>query len=166
MPRNGAQSAELINGRTPIASSSRTPAGMTPSPHALSTGADFRSNTTVDRPRCAAWIAIASPAGPPPTMATSTFTAEANLCKRDRGLDHSSRQSNDVHRLRRGQLTGEESAQRFSPSHLAARSARERPGLENQDRVGADAGAIEHGLPDSLLQPFAGAAQGGLRQNQ
>src|SRR6266851_8312370 len=135
MPRKGAQSAGLKSGSTPSSSSSPTPAGITPSPQALSGGDARRSSTTVERPRRAVWMAIASPAGPPPAIATSTFTAELDLGIGQRRLDQLARESHDVHRLRRLQLIGQEAPQRFPAPHFAARGAGQRPRLEDLHRV-------------------------------
>jgi len=66
MPRSGWPS-----GVTPMAVRRRTAAGITPSPHALSTGAARGSVTVTDRPASAQRIAVARPTGPPPTMSTS-----------------------------------------------------------------------------------------------
>src|SRR5262245_33233200 len=64
----------MSRSRTPSHSSARTPAGMMPSPHALSGEASLRSKTATDSPRRAAAMATASPAGPAPTTATSSVS--------------------------------------------------------------------------------------------
>src|SRR5262249_3011041 len=166
MPRNGAQSVGLINGSTPSVSSSPTPVGITPSPHALSGGVALRSMTSVERPRSAAWMAIASPAGPPPAIATSTFTAELDLGERHGRLNQLPGEPKNIHRLRRGQFVREEPAQRFASSHLAAGGARQRARSKDSHRMGAHPGAIEHRFADPLLQIARGAAHGPLGENQ
>src|SRR5919202_596336 len=69
MPRNGAPSTA-----TPSRPSAATALGMRPSPHALSTGPVRRSRTATDMPASDPSIAVASPAGPPPTTRRSTST--------------------------------------------------------------------------------------------
>src|SRR5690554_5087493 len=56
----------------PSAARWATPAGMTPSPHALSTTPARGSRTTTLSPAAAACSAVASPAGPPPATTRST----------------------------------------------------------------------------------------------
>ena len=70
MPRNGLPSSPSV--ATPNRSSAATPSGISPSPHALSTGAPSRRSTTVTAsPARRARIPVASPAGPPPTISRS-----------------------------------------------------------------------------------------------
>src|SRR5215831_9201168 len=166
MPRNTARSVGLIRGSTPSPSSSLTPAGITPSPQALSTGVARRSSTTVDNPRRAAWMAMASPAGPPPAIATSTLMAELDFRVGKRGLHQPPGQSNHVHRLGGSQLRSEEAPQRFAPPHLSAGRARQGSRLEDFHRVGADSGAVEHRLSNPLLLVGGGADRRALRQDE
>src|SRR6516165_8647960 len=166
MPRNTARSVGLMRGSTPSPSSSLTPAGITPSPHALSTGEARRSSTTVDNPRRAAWMAMASPAGPPPAIATSTLMAKLDFRVGERGLNQPSGQPNHVHRLGRPQLGGEEAPQCLTPPHLSAGGAGQSSGLEDSHRVGADAGAVEHRRSNPLLQIGWGADRRALRQDE
>src|SRR6188768_2029063 len=72
MPRNG---SERGGGATPSAASAATPAGISPSPQALSIGGHWRSASRTDRPWERAAIAVASPTGPPPTTTTSIIAA-------------------------------------------------------------------------------------------
>src|ERR1700675_3914046 len=51
--------------------SASTPSGMSPSPHDLSIGGTAPSTTNTLKPRLRAAMAVARPAGPPPTQNTS-----------------------------------------------------------------------------------------------
>src|SRR4249919_4004288 len=86
MPRNGSPA-----GDTPRSAKAATPGGITPSPQALSIGACLGSKTVTSRPRRAAYSAVASPAGPPPTTirsrrATPGRSAASGLQGRERPL--------------------------------------------------------------------------------
>src|SRR5713101_2105374 len=77
MLRKPRHSAGGSHCRTPSLSRARTPGGMIPSPHALSGISLLRSKTATERPRPAASMATASPAGPAPTTATSSMSLPA-----------------------------------------------------------------------------------------
>ena len=77
MPRSGRPGTV-----TPSAASAATPPGMSPSPHALSTGAARGSTTTASIPASAAWMAVASPAGPPPATSTSITSVDGRSAAR------------------------------------------------------------------------------------
>src|SRR5947199_10461876 len=66
MPRKGRPATS-----TPRAARRLAASGISPSPQALSSGGRRRSRTATERPASRASIAVASPAGPPPTIARS-----------------------------------------------------------------------------------------------
>src|SRR5664280_374241 len=152
MPSIGAHASGAMRSRAPRALSIRTPAGINPSPHALSGGAAARSQTTVASPARAAAIAVARPAGPAPTTATSALspTAEPRPRERQRGARGFGREADRAHRTRWRQLAGEKPPQRLAPAHLAARGAGKRPRFEQTHGMRPDAGALQNCAPDSL----------------
>ena len=69
IPRNGMDASGGIV--IPSCRSAATPFGMTPSPQVLSIGGSAPSATVTSRPCCRAAMAVARPAGPPPTTKMS-----------------------------------------------------------------------------------------------
>jgi len=74
MPRNRNPSAGLIS--TPNARSAANASGIIPSPHGFSIGGAAPSASVTSSPCWRAAMAVASPAGPPPTTNTSVLSPE------------------------------------------------------------------------------------------
>src|SRR4051794_27614943 len=105
----------------PMLARAVTPAGMSPSPHALSSGGVRLSTIMTDRPARRAWMGVASPAGPAPTMRRSARTVPAGPAERPRRAHHAGGETQRGDPTGRQQGAREIALQRGAPAQLAAR---------------------------------------------
>src|SRR5947209_20573488 len=107
---------------TPSSASRAAASGINPSPQAFSIGGWRRSRTTAESPASRAPIAVASPAGPPPTIATSAIHPSTPL-ETGAGVGqlrarHGTGQAESGHLLGRFELPLQIETQGFAPPQL------------------------------------------------
>src|SRR5882724_1781809 len=140
---------------TPSSASRAAASGISPSPQAFSMGGWRRSRTTTESPASRAPIAVASPAGPPPTIATSKASIlsairssaplESGAGVGQLGARHGAGQAEGGHLLGRFELPLQVEAQGFTPPQLARRGAGEGPRREDHHVIDREAGGAEDG---------------------
>src|SRR5262245_30867865 len=99
-------------------------------------------------------MATASPAGPAPTMATSTFTVELDLREGHCRPEQVARHPDWIHRVRRFELAAEESAKRFAAAQLSARCSGQGSRLEEEHGMRSHPGRIQDRLADPLREIY------------
>src|SRR6185295_6416566 len=145
MPRNG--KPPILSRSTPRVARCSTASGISPSPQAPSIGGRPRSRTITDKPARRAKRAVASPIGPPPTMATSATSvttgdfagsamstyllAQPEPRVGEAGTGHCAGEMEWGDPVGRSELAREVEAQGLAPPQLARRGTGKRTGREH-----------------------------------